>query len=115
MTVLERLKLELNKQEYFADTEYTQFLTENGFDEIAIVTDYNKATMQRQLLMTVLDVLEAVSNDIDIMTSISTEFANIGQAYKYMETRIAQLKDKIASIPDTEEEYSCFSLMYSRK
>ena len=112
MTVLERLKLELNNQEYFTDTEYTQFLTENGL----VSTDaYDKATMQRQLLMTVLDVLEAVSNDIDIMTSISTEFANIGQAYKYMETRIAQLKDKIASIPDAEEEYNCFSLMYTRK
>lgn len=112
MTVLERLKLELNKQEYFTDTEYTQFLTENSLTSI---DTYNKTTMQRQLLMTVLDILEAVSNDIDIMTSISTEFANIGQAYKYMETRVSQLKDKIASIPDTEEEYSCFSLMYSRK
>lgn len=112
MLILDRLKMELNNQEYFTDTEYIQFLTENGL----VSTDaYDKATMQRQLLMTVLDVLEAVSNDIDIMTSISTEFANIGQAYKYMETRIAQLKDKIASIPDAEEEYSCFSLMYSRK
>ena len=112
MNTLERLKLELNNQEYFNDTEYIQFLTENS---LTSTDTYNKSTMQRQLLMTVLDILEAVSNDIDIMTSISTEFANIGQAYKYMETRIAQLKDKIASIPDTEEEYSCFSLMYSRK
>lgn len=114
MTVLERLKMELNNQEYFSDSEYRQFLSENGFDEIMINDDYEKATMQRQLLMTVLDILEAVSNDIDVMTSISTEFANIGQAYKYMENRIAQLKDKIASIPEPEQEYSCFSLMYTR-
>lgn len=116
MTVLERLKMELNHQEYFKDNEYIQFLSENGFDEFACDTDeYNKSTMQRQLLLTVLDILEAVSNDIDVMTAISTEFANIGQAYKYMESRISQLKDKIASIPEPEEEYSCFSLMFSGK
>ena len=111
MNTLERLKMELNNQEYFSDNEYIQFLTENNL----VSTDgYDKASMQRQLLMTVLDVLEAVSNDIDVMTAISTEFANIGQAYKYMENRIAQLKDKIASLPEPEQEYSCFSLMYTR-
>lgn len=111
MNTLERLKMELNNQEYFSDNEYIQFLTENN---LVSTDDYDKASMQRQLLMTVLDVLEAVSNDIDVMTAISTEFANIGQAYKYMENRIAQLKDKIASIPEPEQEYSCFSLMYTR-
>lgn len=111
MNTLERLKMELNNQEYFSDNEYIQFLTENN---LVSTDDYDKASMQRQLLMTVLDVLEAVSNDIDVMTAISTEFANIGQAYKYMENRIAQLKDKIASIPESEQEYSCFSLMYTR-
>ncbi len=112
MTVLDRLKMELNHQEYFSDTEYSQFLEENDLTNSSL--EYDKSNMQRQLLLTVLDILEAVSNDIDVMTSISTEFANIGQAYKYMETRIAQLKDKIASIPEPEEEYSCFSLMYTR-
>ncbi|NLG02765.1 MAG: hypothetical protein GX567_02850 [Clostridia bacterium] len=117
MTVLDRLKMELNHQEYFKDEEYIQFLAENGFDSETgeYLADYDKATMQRQLLLSVLDVLEAVSNDIDVMTAISTEFANIGQAYKYMESRIAQLKDKIAGIPEPEEDYSCFSLMYTRK
>ena len=48
------------------------------------------------------------------MTGISTEFNNMGQAYEFIEARIINLKDKIASIPDPEEETSCFSLMYTR-
>jgi hypothetical protein len=36
-------------------------------------------------------------------------------AYKYLEQRIAQIKDRIASLPVEEEEYSPFSLMYTRK
>ena len=31
---------------------------------------------------TVIDVLEAVANDIDIMRNTTTEFANIGEAYQ---------------------------------
>lgn len=49
-------------------------------------------------------MLEAVTNDIDLMTGISTEFSDIGQ-----------VKDKIAAIPEPEEDYSCFSLMYTRE
>ena len=70
--------------------------------------------MQKSLLCTVVDVLEAVTNDIDLMTGISTEFSNIGQAYEFLEARIQQVKDKIASIPDENEDYTCFSLMYTR-
>ena len=49
------------------------------------------------------------------MRSIETEFSNEGSAYKYIADRIQQVKDKIASIPDPEEDYSCFSLMYTRE
>ena len=69
--------------------------------------------MQKSLLFTVVDVLEAVTNDIDLMTGISTEFSNIGQAYAFLEARIQQVKDKIAAIPEPEDDYSCFSLMYT--
>lgn len=111
MTVLDRLKMELSNQEYFPAEQYTQFLIENDLDPAA---EYIKADMQRQLLFTVLDVLEAVANDIDVMSTISTEFSNIGQAYQFIEQRIANVRDKIAAIPEPEEEYSCFSLMYTR-
>lgn len=112
MQVLQRLKMELSNQEYFSDEQYIQFLTENS---LTPTDEYIKADMQKQLLYTVLDILEAVSNDIDIMRSIETEFSNEGSAYKYIADRIQQVKDKIASIPEPEDDYSCFSLMYTRE
>jgi hypothetical protein len=112
MQVLDRLKMELSNQEYFSDEQYIQFLTEN---DLTPTNDYVKADMQKQLLYTVIDVLEAVTNDIDLMTGISTEFSDIGQAYEFLEARIQQVKDKILAIPDPEEDYSCFSLMYTRE
>ena len=111
MQVLDRLRMELSNQSYFSDEQYIQFLTENS---LVPTDEYDKPTMQKNLLYTVLDVLEAVTNDIDLMTGISTEFSNIGQAYEFLEARIQQVKDKIASIPEPEDDYSCFSLMYTR-
>ena len=70
--------------------------------------------MQKNLLNAVVDILEAVANDIDTMRTISTEFANIGEAYQYIELRIQQNKDKIAAIPEPEEECTAVSLMYTR-
>lgn len=112
MQVLDRLRMELSNQSYFSDEQYIQFLTENS---LVPTDEYNKPTMQKNLLYTVLDVLEAVTNDIDLMTGISTEFSNIGQAYEFLEARIQQVKDKIASIPEPEDDYTCFSLMYTRE
>ena len=112
MNVLNRLKMELSNQQYFTDEQYTQFLVEN---DLTPTDEYIKADMQKQLLFTVIDVLEAVTNDIDLMTGISTEFSDIGQAYQFLEARIQQVKDKLLAIPDQEEDYSCFSLMYTRE
>ena len=112
MTILDRLKMELSNQQYFPDEQYTQFLVENS---LTPTDEYVKADMQKNLLLTVLDVLEAVANDIDIMRSIETEFSTEGSAYKYINDRIQQVKDKIASIPEPEEDYSCFSLMFTRE
>lgn len=112
MQILDRLKMELSNQEYFSDEQYTQFLLENG---LSVTAEYNKETDQRQMLLSALDILEAVSNDIDIMRQTVTEFTTTSQAYKYLEKRIQNLRDKIASIPEPEEEYSCFSLMFTSK
>lgn len=111
MIVLDRLKMELSNQQYLTDAQYIQLLAENNLTN---TSEYDKLTMQKALLLTVLDVLEAVANDIDLMTSISTEFANIGQAYQFIETRIGQVKDKIVAIPDEGDDYNCFSLMYTK-
>ena len=88
LTVLDRLKLELANKPYFTDEEYTQFLSEN---DLQADEEYIKNVMQRDLLQTVVDVFEAVSNDVDIMRSISTSFANIGQAYGFIQDRISQI------------------------
>ena len=114
MTVLDRLKMELSNREYIPDEQYTQFLTENS---LTATDEYAKSSMQRNLLLTVLDVLEAVSNDLDVMRSVQTEFSTESAAYKWMADRIQQVKDKIATIPDPDEEEntSCFSLMFTRE
>ena len=112
MTVIERLSLELSNKEYFTIQEYAQLLTENN---LTPSDTYDKSTMQKSLLFTVVDILEAVSNDVDIMRRVETEFTNTSDAYKYLTNRIQNIKDKIASIPDPEEEYSPFSLMYTRR
>ena len=69
--------------------------------------------MQKSLLFTVIDIFEAIAHDTDLMQSISIEFTTVGAAYKYIEQRIGQIRDKIALIPALDEEYSCFSLMYT--
>lgn len=110
MTNLDRLKMELANKEYFADELYTTWLSENG---LVASDEYNKEMDQRKLLFTCLDVLESVSNDVDLMRKVETEFATTSQAYSYLEKRIAAIKDKIEEITDKVEEYSCFTLMYT--
>lgn len=111
MKTLDRLKLELSNKEYFSDTEYTQYLSENNLTANA---DYDKSTMQRDLLYTVIDVLESVSNNVDIMRRVETEFATIGDASKHLETRIAKIRKRISELPDNEQD-GCFSLLFTRK
>ena len=69
MNVYERLMLELSNKQYFTEEEYSQLLIENNLNSL---DQYDKQTMQKSLLFTVIDVLEAVANDTDIMQSIST-------------------------------------------
>ena len=54
MKVLDRLKMELSNQQYFSDEQYIQFLTENSLTQ---TDEYDKSTMQKSLLFTVVDVL----------------------------------------------------------
>lgn len=112
MTVIDRLKLELANKSYFTDEEYQVFIEEN---DLTPTDTYDKDTMQKSLLLSTLDILEAVSNDVDIMRKVETEFATVSDAYKHLEKRIQKLRDRIAAIPNPEDEYSPFSLMYTRK
>ena len=60
--------MELSNQQYFSDEQYIQFLTENS---LTPTDKYDKSTMPKSLLFTVVDVLKVVINDIDLMTGIS--------------------------------------------
>lgn len=91
MTVLERLKLELSK-EYLTDENYKMLLLENGLTD---AEEYKKATHQRDLIYTVIDCLEIVSNDIDLMRRVETDFSTTSEASKHLEQRIEKIKQRI--------------------
>lgn len=116
MKVIDRLKLELNNKQYFTDEEYRVFLAENGFNEIFdIEAPYDKNTMQRKLLLTVLDVLEALSNDIDLMRKLDNpDIMSLGEAYKYLDLQKQNIKKRIAALPTDNETDSHISLFFTR-
>ncbi len=111
MSIIERLIMELNNKDYFTNDEYKVFLEENSLDPS---TQYLKATHQRNLLYTVIDILEAVSNDIELLRKTSTEFMTTESASKHIQERIEKIKQRIYSISDNEND-NMISLLFSRK
>jgi hypothetical protein len=110
MTNLERLKVELSGKEYFSDEVYSMYLEENALNP---AENYDKSTNQKELLYTVIDVLESLSNDIDLFRSVKTEFLSTGEAYKYLEKRINDINKRILALPNDEGDTdSNFSNMY---
>lgn len=114
MTTLERLKLELANKQYFTDEEYTTLLNENN---LTSTEPYNKATMQRDLLLTVLDILNMLTNDIDLFRKLEDSTTGFSQssAYKLLEQRINALKERIEGIPLPQEELSDVHLIFTRR
>ena len=103
MTVLQRFKTEIGK-EYFDDAVYTMYLDENGLN----ATDtYSKSTMQRALLLTLLDCLQALSNDIDLFRRVDSEFATTSDAYLNLRQRIEDVDRRINALgePNTAVSY----------
>lgn len=110
ITVLDRLKMELNNKEYYPDDTLSIYLNENNLVDTDI---YDKTTMQKKLYQTVYDVLDSLANNIDLFRSIETEFATTGQAYTYLQKRLDALQSKILSIPDaTGTTDSQFNFMF---
>jgi len=103
MTVLERFKTEITKQ-YFNDDVYTMYLSENG---LTATETYDKPTMQRSLLMTLLDCLQALSNDIDLYRRVDTEFATTADAFDNLRQRIEDVERRINALgePNTAVSY----------
>lgn len=106
----ERLKMELANRQYLSDEQYSVLLEENGLDDMEAYQPKN----QRALLNTVLDVLEILSNDIDLFRKVETEFVTTGAAYDALSARILAVKNKIAMIDGENgaKNDSCFSFMY---
>ena len=97
LSVYDRLMMELNHKQYYSEDELKVVLHENGLDYCDI---YDKNVHYRQLLCTVLDILESLANNIDVFRTVETEFATTTEAYKYLERRIQRLQQRIDSIPD---------------
>ena len=98
MTILERMKLELNNKNYYTDAEYTQFLIEAGAD-MDIPYDYvNSHTNRRSVLRAVKAVFESLANNIDYFRTITTEFATTTQAMGYINDRINSYNKQIAEL-----------------
>lgn len=110
-TTLERLKIELNNKNYYSDEILTMYLDENTLTATAT---YAKATMQKELLQTVYDIMESLANNIDLFRSVETEFATTNEAYNYLQQRLEDVERRILTIPDSSgTKESCFNFMYS--
>ena len=110
MTNLERLKLELSNKEYYTDEEYKVFLDENS-----LVPDntYVKADNQIQLLETVVNVLETLSNDVDIMRKIDNkDIVSVDQASKYLSQRIYNINKKILDLKEEQDDTGNISFLF---
>lgn len=109
-TNLERLKIELSNKEYYSDDILTMYLSENNLTSTAT---YVKSTNQKYLLQTVYDILQSLSNNIDLFRSVETEFGTTSEAYAHLQKRLDDVEKRILTIPDSNgEKDSCFNYMY---
>lgn len=110
VTTLNRLKIELNNKAYYSDETLTIYLEEN---DLIADANYIKLTMQKQLLQTVYDILQSLSNNIDLFRSVETEFSTTGEAYQYLRKRMDDIDIRLLGIPDsTGTKDSIFNFMY---
>ncbi|MDR1772487.1 MAG: hypothetical protein LBS02_17910 [Hungatella sp.] len=109
MTNIERLKLELSHKNYFTDEEYNTFLEENSLTSTEI---YNKKEDELFLLQTVIAILQALTNNIDLYRTIETEFTNTTSAYKNLKDRIDELYKRISLIPNYQPTAKVITYLY---
>lgn len=67
---------------------------------------------KKALLSAVLDVLNALANDIDLFRKIETEFATQGAAFEALTVRIEQVKSRIAETSATDGSYTDQTINY---
>lgn len=112
MTNLERLKLELSNKSYYTDEEYSVFLNENNL----VPTDtYNKVNNEIDLLKTVVNILETLSNDVDLMRKIdSKDITSIDQASLYLSKRITTIENKILDLEEKKNGNKTTTYLFYR-
>lgn len=112
MTNLERLKLELSNKSYYTDEEYSVFLNENNL----VPTDtYSKNNNEIDLLKTVVNILETLSNDVDLMRKIdSKDITSIDQASLYLSKRITSIENKILDLEEKKNGNSNTTYLFYR-
>ena len=109
ISCLDRLKMELGHKPYCEDDELQIFLDENG---LTYLWEYDKDTMQKQLLETVISILEMLSNNLDNFMKVETNFHTTSAALENLHRRIDHLNNRIDNITESESADSDFSFMF---
>lgn len=95
MTNLSKLEIELNNNKYFGNnTEnvLVSILEDNNLDPYE---EYTKANDRVNMLESVFDVLQALSNDINSFRKVETEFTTTSAAYEYIQRRLKDIRAEI--------------------
>lgn len=95
MLNIERLNLELNDKDYFGNAQQDLFeniLSDNNLDPF---DEYVKDNDRVNMLESVYDVLNMLSNDIDKFRRVETEFVTTSAAYQYLQKRLKDLRAEI--------------------
>lgn len=95
MTNLSKLEIELNNNKYFGNnTEnvLVSILEDNNLDPYE---EYTKANDRVNMLESVFDVLQALSNDINSFSKVETEFTTTSAAYEYIQRRLKDIRAEI--------------------
>lgn len=101
VTNYDRLMMYLNHKQYYPEYEMRVYLSENGLEATNL---YNKNTDYRKMHCAILEILESLTNNLDLFRTVETEFATTSEAYASLERRIQKLKQKIDEIPDEPVE-----------
>ncbi|MDR1688814.1 MAG: hypothetical protein LBS21_09435 [Clostridiales bacterium] len=117
ITCLDRLHMELGHKPYCGEDrnnrQYKIFLEENG---LYADWKYNRDSMEKQLLKTVISIMEMLANNLDNYMKIETNFLTQSAALDSIHKRIAHLESRIDKIKREEESNSDFTYMfYTRK
>lgn len=95
MLNLERLMFEMNDKDYFGNSQqsiYESILEDNNLDPF---DEYSKSNDLVNMLESVYDILNMLSNDIDKFRRVETEFVTTSAAYQYLQKRLKDLRAEI--------------------